>query len=90
MTGETASAIRRSQQLVGSGVALRLAGVRYWTASVLPALAGTTLPFWLRPRRFAFRWPSAQEFLFAAALVHSRFSVRRRSSEVMADFIDEH
>jgi len=52
----------------------RFAGVRYWTSSLLPAVVGTTLPFWLRPPGFAFKWPSAAEFLAAVVLFHSGFS----------------
>jgi 1,4-dihydroxy-2-naphthoate octaprenyltransferase len=47
---------------------LHLAGSRYWTASLLPALVGTTLPFWLRPPGFSFRLLSGLAFLFAAVL----------------------
>ncbi|MCP4658124.1 MAG: prenyltransferase [bacterium] len=50
------------------------AGVRYWTASLLPALVGTTLPFWLRPPGFSFRWLGAIEFLIATVLFHAGFS----------------
>lgn len=53
---------------------LHFAGFRYWTASLLPALVGTTLPFWLRPPGFSFRWPGAIEFLFATVLFHAGFS----------------
>jgi 1,4-dihydroxy-2-naphthoate octaprenyltransferase len=53
---------------------LHVAGVRCWTASVLPALVGTTLPFWLRPAGFAFRWLAAIEFLIATVLLHAGFS----------------
>ena len=53
---------------------LHFAGFRYWTASLLPALAGTTLPFWLQSEGFSLRWPSALEFLIATALFHSGFS----------------
>jgi 1,4-dihydroxy-2-naphthoate octaprenyltransferase len=56
-----------------SGV-LYFAGFRYWTASVLPAIVGTTLPFWLRPPGFSFRWLGAVEFLIATVLVHAGFS----------------
>jgi hypothetical protein len=51
----------------------RLAGLRYWTASLLPALVGTTLPFWLRPPGFSFRWAGELEFALATALMHSGF-----------------
>jgi len=53
---------------------LHLAGFRYWTASLLPALVGTTLPFWLRPPGFSFRWLGAIEFLLATVLFHAGFS----------------
>jgi len=53
---------------------LHFAGFRYWTASMLPALVGTTLPFWLRPPGFTFRWLGAIEFLFATVLFHAGFS----------------
>lgn len=58
---------------IGTGL-LRAAGVRYWTASVIPVLVGTTLPFWLRPPGFSFSWPGAVEVLFAAILLHAGFS----------------
>jgi 1,4-dihydroxy-2-naphthoate octaprenyltransferase len=58
----------------GSRGFLYFAGFRYWTASLLPALVGTTLPFWLRPPGFSFRWPGAVEFLFATVLIHAGFS----------------
>lgn len=53
---------------------LTLAGFRYWTASLLPALIGTTLPFWLRPSGFSFRVFAAIEFFIATILVHAGFS----------------
>ncbi len=53
---------------------LRFAGFGYWTASLLPALMGTTLPFWLRPAGFSFWWLGAIEFLVAAILLHAGFS----------------
>ncbi len=53
---------------------LHFAGFRYWTASLLPVLVGTTLPFWLRPPEFSFRWFGAFEFLLAAVLIHTGFS----------------
>ena len=52
----------------------RSARIRYWGASVLPALVGTTLPFWLRPPGFSFRWLAAVEFLAATVLCHAGFS----------------
>jgi 1,4-dihydroxy-2-naphthoate octaprenyltransferase len=54
---------------------LHLVGWGVWTASVLPALAGTSLPFWLRPPGFSFRWVPAVEFLFATVLLHSGLSL---------------
>jgi len=57
-----------------SGI-LQFAGVRYWTASLLPALAGTTLPFWLRPPGFSFRRFAAVEFFLATLLFHAGVSV---------------
>jgi 1,4-dihydroxy-2-naphthoate octaprenyltransferase len=53
---------------------LHFAGFRYWTASLLPALVGTTLPFWLRPPGFSFGWFGAIEFLIATVLFHAGFS----------------
>jgi 1,4-dihydroxy-2-naphthoate octaprenyltransferase len=53
---------------------LQMAGVRYWSASLLPALVGTTLPLWLRPPGFSFRWLGALEFLIATILLHAGFS----------------
>ncbi len=51
-----------------------IAGIRFWTASLLPAFVGTTLPFWLRPPDFSFNWLAAIEFLIATALFHAGFS----------------
>jgi len=62
---------RRRQGVPG---VLHFAGFRYWTASVLPAIVGTTLPFWLRPPGFSFRWLGAVEFLIATVLMHAGFS----------------
>jgi len=53
---------------------LHFAGLRYWSASLLPALVGTTLPFWLQPPGFSFRWLDAIAFLVAAVLLHAGFS----------------
>lgn len=53
---------------------LYFAGYRYWTASLLPALVGTTLPFWLNPPGFSFKWLGAIEFLCATVLFHAGFS----------------
>jgi len=49
-------------------------GYRYWTASILPALVGTTLPFWLRPPGFSLRWMAANEFVIATVCLHAGFS----------------
>jgi 1,4-dihydroxy-2-naphthoate octaprenyltransferase len=54
---------------------LCLAGVRYWTATAIPAVVGTTLPFWLRPPGFSFRCLGALEFLAATVLVQAGFSL---------------
>lgn len=59
---------------IGSGL-LDLIGVRYWSASVLPALVGTTLPFWLDPPGFEFKLAQAAAFLTATAFAHSGFSL---------------
>jgi len=37
-------------------------------------MVGTTLPFWLRPPGFSFRWLGAIEFLCATVLFHAGFS----------------
>ncbi len=52
-----------------------LAGIPFWPASLLPAVVGTTLPFWLRPPGFAFRSAAAAEFLAATVLTHAGFSL---------------
>jgi len=54
---------------------LQLAGYRYWNASLLPALVGTTLPFWLKPPGFTFKWFEAVIFLFATLLFHTGFTL---------------
>lgn len=61
----------------GNGIPgiLNLIGFRYWTASLLPALMGTTLPFWFRPSGFSINWISAFEFLAATVLFHAGFSL---------------
>ncbi len=53
---------------------LHFAGARYWNASLLPALVGTTLPFWLQPPGFSFNLLGAIEFLIATVLFHAGFS----------------
>jgi 1,4-dihydroxy-2-naphthoate octaprenyltransferase len=60
---------------------LTLAGFRYWTVSLLPALVGTTLPFWLRPPEFLFRLLSAVEFLLATLFLYVGFSFLLALSE---------
>jgi 1,4-dihydroxy-2-naphthoate octaprenyltransferase len=62
------------QESKGISGYLNFAGFRYWRASLLPALIGTTLPFWLRPSGFLFKWIAAIEFLIATVLFHSGFS----------------
>jgi len=64
-----------NKHLEGVRSFLTLAEFRYWTASLLLALVGTTLPFWLRPPRFSFRLFAAIEFLVATILVHAGFSL---------------
>src|SRR5574341_716306 len=70
-----------SESFDSTRVFLRLAGFRYWTASLLPILVGTTLPFWLRPPGFSFRRLAIIEFLFATVLVHAGFSFLLASFE---------
>ena len=53
----------------------QFAGKRYWTASVFPALIGTSLPFWLNPPDFEFKIVQAILFLIMALLVHIGFSL---------------
>ena len=45
----------------------------YLLASILSALVGNALPFWLRPPGFTFKWLSAFEFLIATFLFHLTF-----------------
>jgi 1,4-dihydroxy-2-naphthoate octaprenyltransferase len=71
MNGEAQNDLPEKEPFAGF---LLFAGFRYWTASLLPALVGTTLPFWLRPPGFSFRWLGAFEFLFATAFLHAGFS----------------
>jgi 1,4-dihydroxy-2-naphthoate octaprenyltransferase len=51
---------------------LLLAAIRapFLTASALPVLVGSTLPFWLRPPGFTFNWGLALEALVAVVLIH--------------------
>lgn len=65
---------RAEESFEGFSGFLHFAGFRYWTASLLPALVGATLPFWLRPRGFSFRWIGAIEFLLATVLFHAGLS----------------
>jgi 1,4-dihydroxy-2-naphthoate octaprenyltransferase len=65
---------------------LYYAGARYWTASVLPAVAGTLHPLWLRPRVFtSINWMSAFEFLVATVLVHAGFYLFKSRLEGRAE-----
>jgi len=69
---------------------LHLAGARFWTASLVPALTGTTLPFWLQPPGFSFRWSGAFEFLIATLLFHAGFlllqaRIEHRSTPVWSE-----
>jgi 1,4-dihydroxy-2-naphthoate octaprenyltransferase len=54
---------------------LHLAAYPFWTASLLPAIVGTTLPFWLNPPGFSFKWFEAILFLTATILCHTGFSL---------------
>ncbi|MCB0636263.1 MAG: UbiA family prenyltransferase [Lewinella sp.] len=53
---------------------MQLAGLPYWTAPLLPALIGTTLPFWLHPPGFTFSLPAAILFLLVTWLGFVGFS----------------
>lgn len=53
----------------------KFARKRYWTASVFPALIGTTLPFWLNPPNFEFKIIIAILFLIMTLLGHIGFSL---------------
>jgi len=53
---------------------LRIAGKRSWTASVLPALFGTTLPFWLHGPGFEIKVVEGVLFLTAVLSGHIGFS----------------
>lgn len=63
-----------SKQFVSVTGFLHLAGARYWTASLLPALVGTTLPFWLNPPDFEFNLMNAILFLIVILGWHVGFS----------------
>ena len=54
---------------------LQLAGIRYWTASLLPAIIGITLPFWSDPPGFRFRLFNAICFLFMTVICHGGFAL---------------
>lgn len=47
--------------------------LRYITSSIFPAIAGTLLPFWLKPHNFSFKPIDAIEFFIATILFHSGF-----------------
>jgi len=51
----------------------QFAGKRYWTASLFPALIGTSLPFWLNPPNFEFKIIEAILFLIMTVLGHIGF-----------------
>ncbi len=53
----------------------QFAGIRYWTASLFPALLGTFLPFWLNPPNFKFKLTEAILFLIVTLLGHIGFSL---------------
>ena len=53
----------------------QFAGIRYWTASLFPALIGTSLPFWLNPPNFEFKIIEAILFLIMTVLGHVGFSL---------------
>jgi len=53
----------------------KFAGKQYWTASLLPALIGTTLPFWLNPPNFEFKVIEAILFLMLTFIGHIGFSL---------------
>ena len=53
----------------------QFAGIRYWTASLFPALIGTSLPFWLNPPNFEFKIIEAILFLIMTVLGHIGFSL---------------
>ena len=74
MVGKTRDSSLNKWHAGGAPGLLYFAGFRYWTASTLPAIVGTTLPFWLRPPGFSFQWFGAVEFLVATVLFHSGFS----------------
>ena len=74
MAEEAQIELHEQGQLGDARKYLNFSGARHWTASLLPALVGTTLPFWLRPPGFAFRWLSALEFLLVILLLHAGFS----------------
>ncbi len=54
---------------------IQFAGKRYWTASLLPTLIGTTLPFWLNPPNFKFKLIEAILFLILTFFGHVGFSL---------------
>lgn len=62
--------MRSLDGLFGQGFSGQL---RFLPASVLPALAGTLLPFWLRPPGFIFQILPAAGFVAAVLLLHLSF-----------------
>lgn len=53
----------------------KFGGIKYLTASILPVLIGTTLPFWLNPPNFEFNIINAILFLIMTIIGHSGFSL---------------
>ncbi len=71
----TAGTDRSGEEKIKSSSFLTLlhyTGVKYWPFSLLPALVGTTLPFWLN-KGFTFNWLTAVEFILATVLFQSGF-----------------
>jgi 1,4-dihydroxy-2-naphthoate octaprenyltransferase len=56
---------------------LKSAGIKYWGFSILPAIAGITLPFWLN-KGFSFDILNALEFIIAVVFFHAGFCLLQR------------
>lgn len=54
---------------------IHLARIHYWIATILPAIIGTTLPFWLNPPDYKFKLFEAVLFLIMTVLGHAGFSL---------------
>jgi 1,4-dihydroxy-2-naphthoate octaprenyltransferase len=54
---------------------LHLAGYQFLTFSLLPAIVGITLPFWLNAGEFIYGWASVFQFLAVMLLFHSGFAL---------------